>query len=371
MNKYEEHLQRMMAAIHLEPVDKTPFMSSGSAVNAAIMGVKLSDYCTDMRLNCRVNLEAIQKYSDPDGVQVTIFLPDMLTTCWLGKVELPGRELSGNALWQMHEKEVVVQEDYDEILSGGFAPWYQKVLVERLGNPMQYAGEFLSYMGESIGIFAGNGYPCFCGANFYGPIEMFCGGRTLMNFFSEDLIDIPDKVEKVFDKAQEFNMAGWEAQLKNPKTRPIALWIGGWRGTPDLLSPEMFERFSWKYLRQLADLCFSYGVTPLFHLDSDWTRGMHYFRELPKGKCILALDGKTDIFKAKEIIGDHCCLMGDVPAPMLSFGKPEDVDAYCKRLIREVGPTGYILSSGCDAPYNAKLENLKIMADSVSKYSQA
>jgi hypothetical protein len=45
----------------------------------------------------------------------------------------------------------------------------------------------------------------------------------------------------VFDKAFEFLMAGWDAQLKNPQTRPVAVWIGGWRGTPDLLSPEMFE----------------------------------------------------------------------------------------------------------------------------------
>lgn len=368
MNRYEEHLQRMMAAVHLEPVDRVPFMSSGSAVNAALEGVKLSDYTSDMRLNCQTNLSAIQQYSDPDGVQVTIFQPAVLAGCWLGKMEMPGRELGENDLWQMHEKENVYQEDYDDILANGFAVWYDRILKERLGDPMQYAGEFFSYMGESIGIFAQNGYPCFCGANFYGPIEMFCGGRTLLNFFADDLMEIPDKVEAVFDKTQQFNMEMWENQLKNPMTRPVALWIGGWRGTPDLLSPEMFERFSWKYLKELADLTISYGVTPLFHLDSDWTNGMKYFKELPKGKVILGLDGKTDIFKAKEIIGDHCCLMGDVPASLLSFGTPEQVDEYCRKLIREVGPTGYIMSSGCDAPYNAKLENLKVMADSVYKY---
>lgn len=368
MNRFEEHLGRMLGAVHLESVDRIPFMSSGSAVNAALTGVTLSEYCRNMRVNAKANLEGIRQYSDPDGVQVTIFQPDMLTTCWLGKMEIPGRDLPENALWQMHEQEIVKQEDYDEILEGGFAPWYQKILVERLGNPLQYATEFFSYMGESIGLFAQNGYPCFCGANLYGPIEMFCGGRTLYNFFADDLCDIPEKVEAVFDQVQKFNIAGWEAQFKNPQTRPIAAWIGGWRGTPDLLSPEMFERFSWKYLRELGNLCLSYGVIPLFHLDSDWTRGMKYFREFPKGSVILGLDGKTDIFAAKQIIGDHCCLMGDVPASLLSFGKPEEVDAYCEKLIREVGPKGFILSSGCDAPYNSKLENLKAMADSIHKY---
>ena len=370
MSNFQEHLGRMMAAVNLDCADRTPFMSSGSAVNAALCGVKLSDYCSDMPLNCETNLKAIQMYSNPDGVQVTIFQPDMLTSCWLGIMEMPGRELGENALWQMHEKETVTQEDYDIILEGGFAPWFQQLLVERLGNPMQYCGGFFEYIGPSIGRFAEAGYPCFCGTTFYTPFEMFCGGRTLYNFFSEDLLEIPETVEAVFRKAQDFNLQNFEAQLKNPKTRPIALWIGGWRGTPDLLNPEMFDRFAWKYMRELIELTLSYDVIPLMHLDSDWTRGLEHFREFPKGKLILGFDGKTDIFKAKEIIGDHCCIMGDVPASLLSFGSPQDVDAYCRRLLTEVGPKGYIMSSGCDAPYNAKLENLKVMAESVQKYGR-
>ena len=63
MEKFNNHLQRMLAAVHLEPVDRVPFMGSGSAVNAALTGVKLSDYCSDMRVNCKANLEGIQMYS--------------------------------------------------------------------------------------------------------------------------------------------------------------------------------------------------------------------------------------------------------------------------------------------------------------------
>ena len=185
--RFEEHLQRMLSAVHLEKVDRVPFMSSGSAVNAALTGVNLAEYCADMSLNCETNLKGIQMYSDPDGVQVTIFQPACLVGCWLSETLVPGRGLPDNELWQVHEKEILKQEDYDAILEGGFASWYQQVLVERLGNPMPHIGEFVSYMGTAIGIFAENGYPCFCGNNFYTPIEMFCGGRTLMNFFTEDL----------------------------------------------------------------------------------------------------------------------------------------------------------------------------------------
>ena len=29
---------------------------------------------------------------------------------------------------------------------------------------------------------------------------------------------------------------------------------------------------------------------------------------------IVTLDGDPGIFRPKEVIGDHCCLMGDIPA---------------------------------------------------------
>ena len=55
------------------------------------------------------------------------------------------------------------------------------------------------------------------------------------------------------------------------------------------------------------------------------------------------------------------CLMGDVPAAMLSMSSPDTVHEYCTRLIRQLGPDGFILHSGCDIPVNAKLENVRAM----------
>jgi len=75
----------------------------------------------------------------------------------------------------------------------------------------------------------------------------------------------------------------------------------------------------------------------------------------------MALDGETDIFQAKKVLGDHMCIMGDVPASMLFRDTPENVYAYCTRLIRELGPEGFILQSGCDIPANAQLENVQAM----------
>lgn len=132
-----------------------------------------------------------------------------------------------------------------------------------------------------------------------------------------------------------------------------------------MLNKEMFEHFSWKYMKEIANLCIEYGVIPVFHLDSDWTPGLEVFREIAPKSAIAAFDGQTDIHKAKEILGDRMCIMGDVSADMLAFGTQEETYNYCMKLIREIGPTGFILCSGCDIPFNAKYENVQMMCKAI------
>lgn len=126
--------------------------------------------------------------------------------------------------------------------------------------------------------------------------------------------------------------------------------------TPARATQTMIEAF-----RRLVNEVLDSGLIPLLHLDSNWERELGRFREFPKGKIIMALDGETDIFRAREILGDHMCLMGDVPAALFAFGSPAEVYNYSRKLIREIGPEGFILQSGCDIPANAKLENVQAM----------
>ncbi|WP_109206463.1 uroporphyrinogen decarboxylase family protein [Moorella sp. Hama-1] len=221
---------------------------------------------------------------------------------------------------------------------------------------------YLQYWPRAVRAAEELGIVPFSSVIFTIPYEMFCGGRSLSAFL-KDLFRIPDKVQAAMDAAMPDIIESARQFCRNLK--PIAVWVGGWRSASEFLSPRLWQRFVFPYFKQLVDAVVEEGVIAVLHFDSNWTRDLAYLRELPKGKCVFSPDGTTDIFKAKEILGEHMCIMGDVPAALLSLGTPDQVHAYCRKLIENIGPSGFILAQGCDIPANAKPENVKAMIESV------
>ena len=90
-------------------------------------------------------------------------------------------------------------------------------------------------------------------------------------------------------------------------------------------------------------------------------------RDAPPGMCVYSLEN-SDIFEAKKLARDKVCLRGNIPVTLLMTGTPDQVRAYCKRLIDEVAPGGgLIIDTGvnlCDA----KAENVKAMFEFCREY---
>lgn len=371
MSLYDDRLNRVRAAMNFQAVDKIPFLSGGPAAMAAYEGVRLKDYCDDMELCCTTNIKFCQDFN-VDGCQASIYSPHILPALWLSDVKAPGYNgLGDNELWQVEEAERMTQDDYDKILEEGFPKWQADFLQKFFPGETEKAQPYFDYLPTAEKRFKEEGIPSLVNAIFESPFEQLCGARSLITFLTEDIMDpdMEDTILDVFDHMHKLNMENYEKQCKSGNL--LGVWVGGWRGTPSMLSPAMFEKYSWKYMRDYIDLCVQYHVIPICHLDSDWTLGMKYFNEFPKHSVIAALDGKTDMRKAREAVGDNVCLMGDVPAEMLAFSTPEKVYEYCMNLIKDVGPTGYIMCSGCDIPFNANFDCVRQMQRSVEDYGPA
>jgi hypothetical protein len=352
-------LQRIRKAVALEAPDRVPVVLEYSGFAALVTGIPMAEFLATACASLEAMIQTFSKVGDADAIDYGSFWPYALCYDFLAKVRVPGVELADDEVWQVVETELMTRSDYRRILEDGWPAFVESFMAERLLDDVP--PEYLPPRWQSLdvrGEWSKIGVPVLSGGDISTPVELLCGARSMVPFFI-DMAEIPDTLDQVMETIVPHlagNVIGRAKHLGYP-----CVWVGGWRGAPCLMSPEMWNRFVWPYLRRLTDEVVDSGMIPIIHLDSDWTRELKRFRELPRGRCIMALDGETDIFKAKEVLGDHMCLMGDVPAAMLCLGTPDEVHGYTSRLIRELGPEGFILHPGCDIPTNAKLENVQAM----------
>lgn len=359
--RYEERLARIQRTIDLEPTDRIPFVFMGTAFAPRYMGVSMAEFCADPDLRVEVTLAAMDGLGgDFDGINALPAgrITPALSAAWLSRVAVPGRDLPDDSLWQVVEAEVMTVDDYDTIIEQGWSA-FMGGYMPRVIDMAEFEAN-LAWMGANLPAvaqrFRESGYVPVSGAATTIPFECLCGGRSMEEFYL-DLHCIPDKVKAALDAIQpDLIRIGVNGARHSGVP---AVWVGGWRAASSMLSPKMWNEFVFPYYLEMITQLAENEIVSVLHFDHDWTRDLSRLRELPARKCILNLDGWTDIRKAKETLADHMAIMGDVPAPLLSAGTPDEVYAYVRALARDVGPTGLILCPGCDAPIDAKPENMQ------------
>ena len=359
----EQRQNRIFQAITLQKPDRIPVILEYAGFAARVTKTPLPDFSRSIPKSVEVMIRAFQMVGDADAINYGLYTPYGLPYLWMSKVKVPGVDLSEDAACQVVELELMATEDYDQILSEGWPKFFHDFMTNRVLNDVP--PERLPFAQPPMDIkaaWAAHGIPVLSGGAISLPFELLCGARSLPGFFT-DLLTIPDKVQKVMDAIMPYLV---DPACKQAKASGLpGVWIGGWRAASNMISPALWERFAWPYIEKAVREVIASELVPILHLDANWTRDLPYFKSLPMGKCILSTDGQTDLFKAKEILGNRICLMGDVPAAMLAFGTPEEVGQYCSKLIRALGPDGFILHSGCDIPMDAQLANVQAMVSAV------
>ncbi|HCX65041.1 MAG TPA: methyltransferase [Eubacteriaceae bacterium] len=368
---YDERLKLYKDTIAFNN-DRPATSFGGPATPAAYMNMTIKDFIFDTKKGFKAYLDYINKLNEEAPVD-TINTPYpgrfnvLISLMWLSQVKVPGRELSDNSLWQVAEKEVLKAEEYDDVLEQGYAE-FEKNYLPRIMD-VKELGAFFEYQmaegPEQAAALIENGYPSINSAAIAPPFEKLCGARSMTNFFM-DCYKRFDKVKEVQDEMFPVIMESSLGLLK--QANAIGGWVGGWRGASGMVSPKIWDNLVWPYMKKAAEMLLENDYIPIFHLDQNWDRDIERFLEMPYQKCILNTDGMTDLKRARKLLGDHVAFMGDVPAPLLSNATPDKVSDYVKKLIDDVGPKGLVVTSGCDAPANAKFENMVAMNKTAVEY---
>ena len=139
------------------------------------------------------------------------------------------------------------------------------------------------------------------------------------------------------------------------------------KGADGFLSDEQFKTFYWPTLRKVFMALIDEGCVPFPFVEGSFNSRLEVIRDVPKGRTAWIFD-RTDMVKAKEVLGDTACIGGNVPSQLLSVGTSQEVKDYARRLIDTAGKDGgYIMSNGA-AIDKSKPENVRTMIDFTKEY---
>jgi uroporphyrinogen-III decarboxylase len=202
---------------------------------------------------------------------------------------------------------------------------------------------------------------------FSGFSNSFRGFRGV----ATDMFRQPDKLKAALAKFLEYRIARSRPAVHRDGKPAIGRSGEAHRVSDEFLSKKQFEEFVWPNWKRAIQTTFDLGYDVVAMLwEGRRDNQLEYLNEFPKGKFFLRVQD-TNMFLAKEILGDHTCLAGNVPVAMLCAGSPSEVEEYCKKLIQVCGKNGgFILAPSTGGYGEAKLENVKAMIDSVEKYGR-
>lgn len=301
---------------------------------------------------------------------------DQATLDWRVYDQFPPR---GNVP-NLYEKPII--EDYDDVMERGFAPLlYNRKLENRVWE--RSIDDFLYYQYEYRerwakawrGFVEQTGIPLLKGGRACHPLDLLQYYRGIFNL-TMDIYERPEKVKQFCE---------WACEYEATHAMDIAMTMGAGEvpgadviffvnGGPPGMSREIYEDFYWPYAKKMLDIFVTRGFKVWNHWDNDHTPFLETIKQvtdgLPKGKIVMDFE-KTNMKKAKEVLGGTVCIAGNVPSAMLVYGTPQDVDAYCKQLIDDCAEGGgFILEAECEVPWDSKPENIRAMIAAAEKYGR-
>jgi hypothetical protein len=404
--QYTARLRRVMDAVALRRPDRVPVAFTAHFWPARFGGISfrqaMYDYDLAAEVHRRILLELEPDFYVPPH---RIAWGPVFEIIGYRQLEWPGHGTGENVAFQYLDREYMKAEEYDDFLfdptgfyltkylprvAAGFEGFaelprfpgiYYTRLVGALGafakpallrtfETLRKAGEeadrLTQHMERFIADMAELGFPMEAGSMINSPLDYlgdyFRGSKNILL----DLYRHRDKLIAAMDKALVFLARQAIAVAKASASKFVFIPL---HWAPDgFMSPVQFKTIYWPPLQKLIVALIDNDLVPVVFWESDCTSRLETIGDIPKGKAIYWFE-RTNLVRAKEVLGGTVCLRGNVPASMLATGTPEQVDTCCRELIEKVGRDGgFILDGAIGIPDEAKTENVKAMFSSVRKY---
>jgi hypothetical protein len=210
------------------------------------------------------------------------------------------------------------------------------------------------------------GFPMGRGAMAVAPFDVIGDFLRGTSGAAIDMFRQPEKMLECIDMITEHTI---ERLVSNVNAvGGFAAWFPLHKGDDTFMSRKQFEKFYWPSLKKVIDALIDEGIMVSLFAEGKYNQRLDYIGDFPKGWVTWMFD-QTDMANAKKMVGNTCCISGNVPASLMIAGTPKDVKAYCRRLIETCAPGGgYILSGGCTATETKNPDNFRVFMEAAVEY---
>lgn len=400
---YDGRIKRALEAATLQVPDRVPVFGPYQKYPYMFAGVTLKDAMNDYAL-ARQACHKFLDYFQPDLDFGPIFAypaKPMETLGW-NAFKWPGRGLGDDTMYQYVEGEYMTADEYDEFIFdpsdfmlrkwaprqfkalegfSQFVPWRRFMwsgwmnfgffaspemketlrLAIKAGEEMN---EWWASQAQYWGEINAKGYPLAFAGWSWPPFDII--GDTIRGTrqILADMRRHPSKLHDALEIATRIFIEYGSGAAGAPL--PFC-WVWVHKSTRDFMSDAQFKEFYWPYLRRGMLGLVEKGIIPVIYWEADFESRLEHIADVPPGKIVYHLSN-TNFEKATAALGGITTLMGNVPNVMLLSGTPDDVRAYCKKLIDVVGKDGGLIMDAAVMLDEARPENLKAMIDFTKEY---
>jgi len=387
---YQERLTRYLTALRNEKPDKIPIRPFVAEFTAKYAGMTCQQVAHDYNLAFEAAVKCAKEF-DWDAI-----VPSMVYV-WTGLAQAAGLRYYGipgigiphttgfNFIEPPEDQAFMHADEYDALIDDptGFLynVWLPRVSTEvaHIGEPATYRNNLAlvkSSMAMMVYFYAFGpqiqrlrdecGTVSAIAGIFKAPFDII--GDKLRGYIglTMDMAIQPDKVLKACEALMPHLTHVGLTTADPAKQVPIGFWMH--RGCVPFVSPKQFQSHYWPTLKPCIEEFWKHGNQTLFYAEGKWDHHLDDFAMLPERSILFHVD-QGDIFLAHKKLHHKFALSGGIPNVLLSYGKPDEVRAHCKKVIDGVAKDGgYIMDAGAIMQDDTSIENLRTLTDFTREY---
>jgi len=403
---YKERTTRFIKAIKLEEPDRVPVLLPSGFFPAYYAGYNLGTVMYDYDKLKEAWLKFVDEFDMDSFTGPGLVFPGKVLEMTDHRLyKWPGHGLPANAsIYQFVEQEYMKADEYDAYTGNPADFWWRYFLPRTVGafEPFSKLAPFSGMMGAAVGSYAAFGNPDVEAAmktmieagkealkwqaavgeasqailaagvpNIRGggmgsaPFDMIADTLRGTQGAMMDMYRQPDKLHEAMEKLAPMAIKGAVA-MSNASGCPVT-FMPLHKGDETFMSDKQFREFYWPSFKKVLLGIIDEGIVPFPFAEGRYGARLEIIKDLPRGSTLWTFED-IDMARAKKILGDSACIAGNVPASVLHTGTPQDVKAYCRKLIEVCAPGGGYILSGAAGMNEGNPDNLRAMMEAAKEY---